>query len=81
MQFLRIILIIVLVYYLLKIFTRYLLPIMAKYLIKKTIETHQRQYAHPAGKKGDIHIKYPEKKSRNQDKLGEYIDYEELNED
>jgi len=80
MQLLRTILIIILVYYLIKTIARYLLPVLAKYFIRKTLENSHNPYAQSGSKKGDVRVEYPSKKNRNQDNLGEYIDYEEINE-
>ncbi|MBM3436691.1 MAG: DUF4834 domain-containing protein [Bacteroidetes bacterium] len=81
MQLLKIILIIILAYYLLKIIMRYLLPVMAKYFVKKTFENYQNQAARSPGRKGEVKLEYPEKKmGRNKENLGEYVDYEEINE-
>jgi hypothetical protein len=80
MQLLRTILIIILVYYLIKIIARYVLPVLAKYFIRKAIENSQNPYSQSGSKKGDIRVDHPSKKIRNQDNLGEYIDYEEIDE-
>jgi hypothetical protein len=78
MQLLRIILIIIIVYYLLKFVARYLLPIFLKYAIRKTRENYQRQYQEPDRKTGEIKVDSSPKKKSDVGELGEYVDYEEI---
>lgn len=78
MQLLRTLLIIILVYYLIKFIARYVLPVLAKFFIRKAIENSQNPYSQSGSKKGDIRVEYPSKKTRNLDNLGEYTDYEEI---
>ncbi len=80
MQLLRTILIIVIIYYLVKLFARYVLPVLAKYFIRKTTENIQKQYDKPKRKVGDINIDYAPEKKQTPDDLGEYIDYEDVKE-
>jgi len=80
MQLLRTILIIVIIYYLVKLFARYVLPVLAKYFIRKTAENIQKQYDKPKRNVGDINIDYIPKKKQTPDDLGEYIDYEDVKE-
>ena len=81
MQFLRTILIIIIVYYLIKLAVRYLLPLWARYFIKKTQAKMQNQYQEPQKKEGEISIDYAPKKKKSGDELGDYIDYEDIKED
>ena len=81
MQLLRTILIIIIIYYLFKLFARYVMPYIARYFIRKSMKAHQQESREPERKTGEIHVDYsPQKKNRSQN-LGEYIDYEEVKED
>ncbi|MCB0805767.1 MAG: hypothetical protein KDC05_08195 [Bacteroidales bacterium] len=77
MQLLRTILIIILVYYAVRLFFRYVVPILARYFIRKTVENQQneRQKRH---REGDMHIRYKPDKKDIPDDLGEFVDYEEI---
>lgn len=82
--FLRTILIILLVYYGVKILMRIFAPYLARYMSKKMEERfggqfqqQQRQADRP--KDGETVIdKMPEQRQTSDKKLGEYIDYEEI---
>ncbi|WP_062060304.1 DUF4834 family protein [Aquimarina longa] len=78
------ILIIILVYYGLKILTRLFGPLLLRYVTKKAGEKFQQQFNQhqqpnqSSSKEGEITIeKKPKKNSSNKD-VGEYIDYEEI---
>ncbi|UWX56163.1 DUF4834 family protein [Maribacter litopenaei] len=86
MAFLKTILIILLVYYLLKILARMFAPKILNYAAKKT-ESHFRktyegfnQESNPQEEQvGDVIInKKSTKKKNNSEKVGEYIDFEEV---
>lgn len=86
MAFLRTILIILLVYYGLKILVRLFAPKILNYAAKKT-ESHFKQTFEGFGnqqtdteeKVGDVIInKKSTKKKNDSEKVGEYIDFEEL---
>ncbi|WP_298540712.1 DUF4834 family protein [uncultured Aquimarina sp.] len=79
---LKVILILLLIYYGLKILTRLFGPLLLRYVTKKAGEKFQQQfqqYQQPqSGPKEDITIdKKSKQKSTNKD-VGEYIDYEEI---
>jgi len=79
---LKVILIILLVYYGLKILTRIFAPVLLRYVSKKAGEKFQQQfnqYQHQTNQdEGEVTIdKKPKRKSSNKD-VGEYIDYEEI---
>ena len=80
MQLLRTILIIIIVYYLVKLFARYVLPVLAKYFIRKATKNMQKNHDKPKRKVGDINIDYMPEKKQTPDDLGEYIDYEDVKE-
>ncbi|MBQ0735410.1 DUF4834 family protein [Aquimarina celericrescens] len=79
---LKVILIILLIYYGLKVLTRLFGPLLFRYVTKKAgekFEQHFGKYQQPQQtKKGEVTIeKKPKQKSSNKD-VGEYIDFEEL---
>ncbi|WP_340198735.1 DUF4834 family protein [Ascidiimonas sp. W6] len=85
MQLLRTILIIVLVYYVLKILARIFGPSLFKYASKKAEKrfneqfNKQQQYRNQNVNEGEVTIeKKPSTKSKSANKLGEYIDFEEI---
>ena len=82
--FLRTILIILLVYYAVKILTRMFAPYLVRYMSKKMQQRYGgqfQQYQEPRQqyKEGETIIdKMPEKDESSNKKVGEYIDYEEI---
>ncbi|PKQ44157.1 DUF4834 family protein [Confluentibacter flavum] len=82
---LRTLLIILLIYYGVKIITRIFAPLLLKYAAKKASQhfggTHgefQRQQKNTTKKEGEVTIdKMPNTKTSNKD-VGEYVDYEEI---
>lgn len=86
MAFLRTILIIILVYYLLKILARLVAPKILSYAAKKTeshfkqaFEGFDTQNRNKEEQVGDVIIdKNTTKKKEGSEKVGEYIDFEEL---
>lgn len=82
MIFLKIILFIVIFYYVFFLIIRYLFPYILKRHIKKTQERfygkQQEQQKHNR-KEGDVNIDYvPEDKKKKNGDIGEYVDYEEV---
>jgi len=86
MAFLKTILIILLVYYLLKIFARWFGPKIFSYAAKKTEERFRENFGGFTNQQksneeqiGDIIIdKKPTKQNTTSKKVGEYIEFEEL---
>ncbi|WP_298757397.1 DUF4834 family protein [uncultured Psychroserpens sp.] len=81
--FVRTILIILLVYYGLKILTRLFAPYMVRYMSKKMqqkfegqFQQHQQKQQHKEGE--TVIDKIPNDKATSNKKVGEYIDYEEI---
>jgi hypothetical protein len=75
MYLVKVILIIVLVYYLLKSIGRIVLP----FLFNKAIEKINQQQGYKQKRNGDVTIHFEDKKNSNKDKnIGEYVDYEEI---
>ncbi len=84
--FLRMILIILLVYYGIKVLSRIFAPLLAKYVVKKAEQRFGGQFGQFQGKTpqekpekpGEISIdKIPKTKTSNKD-VGDYVDYEEI---
>ncbi len=79
---LKVILILLLIYYGLKILTRLFGPLLLKYVTKKAGEKFQQQFQQhqqpQSSPNGEVTIdKKPKQNSNNKD-IGEYIDYEEI---
>ncbi|MDO7171326.1 DUF4834 family protein [Mariniflexile sp. AS56] len=81
--FIRTILIIILIYYGLKVLSRLFAPLLLKYIAKKAEQKfggqfQQRPQQQPTKKEGEVSIdKVPNVKTSNKD-VGEYVDYEEI---
>ncbi len=80
MQIIRTILIIVIIYYLAKLFARYALPLLARYFIRRSQKAYQKQYQEPKKKMGEMNVEYQPEKKKEMGDLGEYVDYEEIKE-
>lgn len=83
--FLRTILIILLVYYGIKILTRLFAPYLLRYMSKKMQEKYgsqfqrQQQTENPKQKEGETVIdKVPQQHKTSDKSVGEYVDYEEI---
>ena len=83
---LKTVLIILLVYFGLKILLRFFGPLLLKYFMKKMGKKFEQQFSQQFGganpqaqKKGKVSIdKKPKNGSSSNKKVGEYIDYEEI---
>ncbi|WP_111307321.1 DUF4834 family protein [Confluentibacter sediminis] len=81
----RTILIILVIYYVVKVMSRIFAPILIKYVAKKASERFggqfgdfQKSQQEAAKKEGEVTIdKMPNTKTSNKD-VGEYVDYEEI---
>jgi len=85
MVLLQTILIVILVYYGLKLLLKWLAPKLLNYAVKKTSERFGQQFGNPQDfdnsqkKEGETTIsKKPFRKSNPSKKVGEYIDFEEI---
>lgn len=85
MPLLNFFIVIVLLYIFFRVLGRYILPYLVKRYINKQKEKFYRQNSYykqkeeEPKKNGDIHIKNISKKDqRKKDNLGEYVDFEEL---
>ena len=81
MQLLRTLLIIIIIYYLAKLFARYVLPLIARYFIKRTVNNINQSQRQQQKRTGEMHVDSPPDKKKVSDEMGEYIDYEEINDD
>ena len=81
LKFLTFLLVIYLVF---RIFTRVLLPLVAKNYVRKAQEKFYRQNPdinpdEAKKREGEVHIKSrPAKQDRKTDELGDYVDFEEI---
>ncbi|WP_024769555.1 MULTISPECIES: DUF4834 family protein [Aquimarina] len=79
---LKIILIIILVYYGLKVITRLFGPLLLRYVTKKAGEKFKQQfdqYQQPQqSAEGEVTIEKKSKQNSSNKDVGEYIDYEEI---
>ncbi|GGW26031.1 DUF4834 family protein [Arenibacter certesii] len=86
MGFLKTLLIIILVYYALKFLAKWLGPILFRYAAKKTEKYFKEKFngfpgpdQNEASHIGDVIIdKRPKKQRKPSNKVGEYIDFEEI---
>lgn len=82
--FFRTLLIILLIYYGIKILSRFFAPYIMKYLSKKVEKKFGQQFGgyqpqEPPKKEGEISIdKMPAKRPTSNKTVGEYVDYEEI---
>ena len=73
-SFFRTLLIIVLIYYGVKFLLRFIMPFLLKYLFKKQFSSYNQSFDH--ANRGTSQNK--ERKPEKEDRLGEYVDYEEV---
>lgn len=77
MEFFKIVLIIIAVYYGLKLLARLLLPFLLKRLLEKYGISPNQQYQSQSTKEGEVNIK-DSPKNKKKYSGGEYISYEEV---
>ena len=77
---LRFLFIIALVYLLFKLFARYALPYLLRMFVRKAQRDFSKHQHEPKGKEGNINIhqQEPKSKAKKKDKSGDYIDFEEV---
>ncbi|NTW34150.1 MAG: DUF4834 family protein [Bacteroidetes bacterium] len=81
---LKVILIIIIIYFALQLAARYLFPLLIKYFIKRVSKKFQENINNAADeqsykKEGETHIEYnSEKKQNKSSEVGEYVDFEEI---
>lgn len=81
-NFLRTLIIIAIIYFAIRLFTRYVLPLILQNKIKEMqqkMQEQQRQQQSSGKRDGDVTIEYDQKRDniRNRDD-GEYVDFEEV---
>lgn len=84
--FLKTVLILLLIYFGFKFLSRLLMPYLMRFIAKKAGQKFEQAFGGnpfeerpPSRKEGSISIdKAPKKKSSSHDKVGEYVEYEEL---
>lgn len=78
----RTLILITIIYYVVKLFTRYLLPNIVESKIKKIqheMNEQHKQRERSGKKEGEVTIEYSKKQNGSDEKLkGEYIDFEEV---
>lgn len=80
MGLLRTLLIILLVYYGLKFIAKYILPLIITQAISKVQENMKNQHKQqqPQAKEGETIVDFAPKPTTNNQQVGEYIDFEEV---
>ena len=80
--FIRTLVIIVLIYFAIRLFTRYVLPLILDKKIKdmhQKMEEQKRRQNHSNRSDGDVTIEYDKKRNKKSyDDDGEYVDFEEV---
>ncbi len=80
--FIRTLVIIVLIYYAIRLFTRYVLPLILDKKIKdmhQKMEEQKRRQSHSSRGEGDVTIEYDKKRNKKRyDDDGDYVDFEEV---
>lgn len=79
MGFIRVILIILIIYYVIRIISRILTPILLNLLFKK-MKNQQNQSYEKQREEGDVIIENVPKNKKSNDNVGEYVDFEEVDE-
>lgn len=77
--FIRTILIIIGIYYAFKIISRILMPILLRKMVQKAEKTFQQQMEFQQQQQQAANQAPPKAKMTEKNKVGEYIDYEEIN--
>jgi len=80
--FLRTLLVIVIIYFAIRIFTRYILPLLVDKGVKNMQQKMNNQYRQQQKnqrKEGEVTVEYKNSNARNgKENKGEYIDFEEV---
>lgn len=83
-EVLRVVLIVLLIYFGLKLLIRWLGPLLLKYILRKVGKQFEKKFSHfdtsqTSKTEGEVSIEKKPKSRRKPDKdVGEYIDYEEI---
>lgn len=83
MGLLRTLFVILIIYYALKIVSRYILPIILKSAVNKVQKNMNKQQAPKQDntKVGETTVDYTPNTTSSSNKVGEYVDFEEVNDD
>jgi len=80
--FIRTLIIIAVIYFVIRLFTRYLLPLLLENKIKemqKKMHEQEKQKKRGDGREGEVTIEYDQKKNNiGKQQEGEYVDFEEV---
>ena len=83
MSFFKTLFFILIVYYSLRVILRIIVPFLLKYLFKKvqknTFSNHHTSNQGPQ-EEGKVHVSKPKNKPTSQKNVGEYVDFEEVDE-
>lgn len=81
-SFIRTLVIIAIIYFAIKLFTRYVLPLLLESKLnemQKKMQEQQRNRQREGKPEGDVTIEYDSKNNRNRNQNeGEYVDFEEV---
>jgi hypothetical protein len=83
MGFIRIIIILVLTYYLIRIIMRYVVPLLFGNYVNRKMndfsgQSNRRQNTNDRKKEGEITVNYTPQDGKKSKERGEYIEYEEI---
>lgn len=80
--FIRTLVVIAIIYFVIRLFTRYVLPVILEKKMKDIqhkMNEHQKQQQPTKKREGDVTIEYDRKRNSNRGKNeGEYVDFEEV---
>jgi uncharacterized membrane protein (DUF106 family) len=80
--FLRTLLVIALIYFAIRLFTRYILPYIVENKVKEMqqkLNEQKKQQERAGRREGDVTIEYDKKQNNSRNKNdGEYVDFEEI---
>ncbi len=81
MGFLKVIFILILIWYVMKLIVRYIVPKVILRFINKQWGFGDDESSRKKPKEGEINIKmdHPSKNAKDDDDFGEYVDFEEVN--
>ena len=80
MSLLKVIFILILIWYVIKLIVRYVIPKAIFHFLNKQQNTEGSAKKRKTSKEGEINIKmeHPHKSKKEEDNFGEYIDFEEI---
>jgi len=80
MGLIRVIFILIVVWYVMKLIVRYLIPKVIFYFINRQQNSGETKNHRKPSKEGEMKIKveHPEQNKKDEDNFGEYVDFEEV---